>query len=78
MKVDDRKKSSLFWLCFFAVGTISGKSLKLLPAGVIFYSYNAPYSISAAGGAYSAPQTLQLHLRGLFQGEGKGYEEGST
>ena len=57
---------------FFAVGTISGKSLKLLPAGVIFYSYNAPYSISAAGGAYSAPQTLQLHLRGLLPRGRKG------
>ena len=79
MKVDDRKKSSLFWLCFFAVGTISGKSLKLLPAGVMFYSYNAPYSISAAGGAYSAPPDPSAAFKGpTSRGKERGMRRGST
>ena len=62
---------------FFAVGTISGKSLKLLPAGVIFYSYNAPYSISAAGGAYSAPPDPSAAFKGpTSKGKERGMRRG--
>ena len=66
-------------IVIFVIGTISGKSLKLLPPDVIFYNYNAPHSISAAGGAYSAPPDPSAAFKGpTYKGKERGTRRGST
>jgi len=49
------------------------------PADVIFYSYNTRYSISAAGGAYSAPPDLSAAFKGpTSKGKERGMRRGPT
>jgi len=50
----EKEKKLLYFGCDSLVGTISGKSLKLLTPDVIFYSENAPNSIST--GALHCPR----------------------
>ena len=80
-------KSLLYILVVISlVGTISGKSLKLLPPDVMFlnikctkFDFDWGFSPDPAGGAYSAPpdplDSRGLLVRGRREGEGNGEEK---